>query len=67
MTTTTAGSDLYDVIGRRRDVRAEFSGSLTGERVGPVTHLEQTPDLERHGWRRKRPLAEAIHHEKYGN
>jgi 5,6-dimethylbenzimidazole synthase len=34
--------------------------------VGPVTHLEDTPDLERHGWREKRPLAEAIHHEKFG-
>ncbi|WP_027861866.1 5,6-dimethylbenzimidazole synthase [Marmoricola sp. URHB0036] len=35
--------------------------------VGPVTHLEEVPDLERHGWRQKRPLAEAIHHEKYGS
>ncbi|MEU4713288.1 5,6-dimethylbenzimidazole synthase [Micromonospora purpureochromogenes] len=29
--------------------------------VGPVTHLEQVPDLARHGWRQKRPLAEALH------
>jgi len=35
--------------------------------VGPVTHLEEVPDLERHGWREKRPLAAAIHHEKYGS
>lgn len=35
--------------------------------VGPVTHLEDVPDLERHGWRERRPLAAAIHHEKYGN
>ena len=35
--------------------------------VGPVTHLEEVPDLERHGWREKRPLAGAIHHEKYGS
>ena len=35
--------------------------------VGPVTHLEEVPDLERHGWRQKRPLVEAIHHEKYGS
>lgn len=33
--------------------------------VGPVTHLEATPDLERHGWRRGRPLAEAVHDEKW--
>ena len=57
--------------------REEFLQDLLGipERVrpiawlclGPVTHLEEVPDLERHGWREKRPLAEAVHHEKYGN
>jgi 5,6-dimethylbenzimidazole synthase len=35
--------------------------------VGPVTRLQEVPDLERHGWRRKRPLEAAIHHEKYGS
>lgn len=35
--------------------------------LGPVTHLEEVPDLERHGWREKRPLSRAIHHEKYGS
>ncbi|WP_410051051.1 5,6-dimethylbenzimidazole synthase [Acidiferrimicrobium sp. IK] len=29
--------------------------------VGPVTHLEEVPDLERAGWRARRPLAEAVH------
>ena len=29
--------------------------------IGPVTGLQQTPDLERFGWRHKRPLEEAIH------
>jgi 5,6-dimethylbenzimidazole synthase len=33
--------------------------------VGPVTHLEPTPDLERDGWRRRRPLAEAIHYDGF--
>ncbi|MBO4164713.1 5,6-dimethylbenzimidazole synthase [Micromonospora antibiotica] len=33
--------------------------------VGPVTHLESVPDLERHGWRRRRPLAEAVHHDRW--
>ncbi len=33
--------------------------------LGPVTHLETVPDLERHGWRQRRPLDEAIHHETY--
>jgi 5,6-dimethylbenzimidazole synthase len=29
--------------------------------VGPVTHLQDTPDLVRHGWRHRRPLEDAIH------
>jgi 5,6-dimethylbenzimidazole synthase len=33
--------------------------------VGPVTHFERVPDLARHGWRQKRPLAEAIHHDRW--
>jgi len=35
--------------------------------VGTVTHLESVPDLERHGWRSRRPLAEAIHREGWTN
>lgn len=35
--------------------------------VGPVTHLETVPDLERHGWRSRRPLADAVHHEGWGH
>jgi 5,6-dimethylbenzimidazole synthase len=31
--------------------------------LGTVTHLETVPDLERHGWRQRRPLAEAVHRE----
>lgn len=34
--------------------------------VGPVTHLEQVPDLERHQWRKRRPLEHAIHLNAYG-
>ena len=33
--------------------------------LGPVTHLETTPDLERKGWRRRRPLEAAVHHERF--
>ena len=33
--------------------------------VGAVTHLEPAPDLERDGWRQRRPLAQAIHYESY--
>lgn len=34
--------------------------------VGPITHLEDVPDLERHGWRQRRPLEDAIHRNRYG-
>jgi len=33
--------------------------------LGPVTHLEPTPDLERHGWRQRRPLHAAVHHDRW--
>ncbi|HEX4432136.1 MAG TPA: 5,6-dimethylbenzimidazole synthase [Frankiaceae bacterium] len=33
--------------------------------IGPVTHLEPAPDLERDGWRSRRPLAHAIHYDGY--
>jgi 5,6-dimethylbenzimidazole synthase len=33
--------------------------------VGPVTHLEPAPDLERHRWGRRRPLDQAIHQERW--
>jgi 5,6-dimethylbenzimidazole synthase len=52
-------SDLLGIPGRIRPIAWLC--------LGPVTHLEEVPDLERHGWRQKRPLSEAIHHEKYGN
>jgi len=33
--------------------------------VGHVSHLESVPDLERHGWRARRPLDEAVHRERW--
>jgi 5,6-dimethylbenzimidazole synthase len=33
--------------------------------VGPVSHLHETPDLERHGWRRRSELAEVVHYERW--
>jgi len=33
--------------------------------VGLVSHLETVPDLERHGWRSRRPLDEAVHRERW--
>ncbi len=34
--------------------------------LGPVTHLATVPDLERAGWRQRRPLADAVHYDGYG-
>lgn len=33
--------------------------------VGAVSRLAEAPDLERHGWRTRRPLAAAIHQERF--
>jgi 5,6-dimethylbenzimidazole synthase len=33
--------------------------------LGPVSHLEDAPDLERQGWRARRPLADAVHQERW--
>jgi 5,6-dimethylbenzimidazole synthase len=33
--------------------------------LGPITHLEEVPDLERAGWRRRRPLQDAIRYESW--
>lgn len=33
--------------------------------IGPVADFQQVPDLERFGWRDRRPLADAIHTETY--
>ncbi|MEU7620263.1 5,6-dimethylbenzimidazole synthase [Micromonospora rifamycinica] len=55
----------------REPFLAELLGVPAGIRpvawlcVGPVTHLEAVPDLERHGWRRRRPLVEAVHHDRW--
>ena len=33
--------------------------------VGPVTHLETVPDLERHGWRHRMPLSDVVHRDRW--
>ncbi len=35
--------------------------------LGPVSHFEEVPDLERHGWRSRMALDEVLHHEKWCN
>jgi 5,6-dimethylbenzimidazole synthase len=55
----------------REEYLAELLGIPSGIRpvawlcLGPVSHLEQVPDLERHGWRRRRPLEDAVHDERW--
>ncbi|MGV9679720.1 5,6-dimethylbenzimidazole synthase [Nocardia sp. NPDC003482] len=34
--------------------------------VGPVHTFQDTPDLERFGWRSRRPLTDAVHWERFG-
>ncbi|WP_430789030.1 5,6-dimethylbenzimidazole synthase [Actinoplanes sp. G11-F43] len=34
--------------------------------LGPVSRLEEVPDLERHGWRQRRPLRLAVHEDRWG-
>lgn len=33
--------------------------------LGPVSHLAEVPDLERHGWRQRRPLSAAVHDDRW--
>jgi 5,6-dimethylbenzimidazole synthase len=35
--------------------------------LGPVTHLEDTPDLERAGWRQRLDLAAVCHRDRWGS
>ncbi len=35
--------------------------------VGPVTELQRVPDLERFGWRDRRPLSDAVHRERFAS
>ena len=33
--------------------------------IGPVSHLQETPDLERAGWRRRLPLLDVLHADRW--
>ena len=51
---------LRDLLGIPADVRP-----VAWLCLGTVSHLEAVPDLERHGWRARRPLEDAIHHDSW--
>lgn len=52
---------LTDLAGVPRPVRP-----IAWLCIGPVTEFQRTPDLERFGWRGRRPLEEAVRFESYG-
>ena len=33
--------------------------------IGPVTHHQAVPDMERHGWRHRVPLEAVVHHDRW--
>ncbi|MBV8385617.1 MAG: 5,6-dimethylbenzimidazole synthase [Acidimicrobiia bacterium] len=55
----------------REDFVAELIGLPRGIRpvawlcLGPVSHLEPRPDLERYGWRSRMALADVVHHDRW--
>ena len=57
----------------REEFLADLVGLPDGVRpvawlcLGPVTQLQEVPDLVRHQWRKGRPQDEAIHIEKYSD
>nr|WP_245797259.1 5,6-dimethylbenzimidazole synthase [Corynebacterium aquilae] len=53
---------LADFVGCKQPVRP-----IAWLCLGPVTHLEEVPDLERFGWRSRRPLKDAIHRDHLGS
>jgi 5,6-dimethylbenzimidazole synthase len=69
---TTEGLGVGWVSFYRESFLGELLGIPAGVRpvawlcVGPVSHLESMPDLERHGWRSRRPLESALHHGRWG-
>jgi len=68
---TAEGLGMGWVSFYREDFLRDLLGIPAGIRpiawlcVGHVSHLETVPDLERHGWRSRRPLDEAIHRERW--
>jgi len=55
----------------REDVLRDLVGAPAPVRpvawlcLGALAHQQSVPDLERHGWRRRRPLSDAVHYETY--
>lgn len=70
---TAEGMGVGWVSFYREPFLATLVGLPTGIRpvawlcLGPVSHLEGVPDLERHGWRARQPLAAVLHRDSWAN
>jgi 5,6-dimethylbenzimidazole synthase len=68
---TAEGMGVGWVSFYREDFVTQLVGLPPGVRpvawlcLGPVTHLEEVPDLERHGWRSRLPLSEVLHRDHW--
>jgi 5,6-dimethylbenzimidazole synthase len=71
LATTAEGMGMGWVSFYREPFVAELLGLPEGVRpvawlcVGPVTHLEAVPDLERHRWRSRVPLQDVLHRDRW--
>jgi 5,6-dimethylbenzimidazole synthase len=68
---TAEGMGVGWVSFYREEFLSELVGLPAGVRpiawlcLGPVTHLEDVPDLERHGWRNRLPLSAVLHRDRW--
>jgi 5,6-dimethylbenzimidazole synthase len=68
---TAEGMGVGWVSFYREEFVTELVGLPSGVRpvawlcFGPVTHLEEVPDLERHGWRSRLPLSQVLHRDHW--
>jgi 5,6-dimethylbenzimidazole synthase len=51
---------LVDLVGLPEGIRP-----IAWLCLGPVTHVQAVPDLERHGWRDRRPLSAVLHSNRW--
>jgi len=68
---TAEGLGMGWVSFYREDFLSDLLGIPAGIRpvawlcIGPVSHVEAVPDLERHGWRSRLPLEQVLHHDHW--
>jgi 5,6-dimethylbenzimidazole synthase len=71
LASTAEGMGIGWVSFYREAFLSELVGLPAGVRpvawlcLGPVSHLEDVPDLERHGWRSRLPLSDVLHRDHW--